>query len=145
MILTTNKYYTDWVTCLITTLYSHIQMKLVDKVIALEGNFLWRNGQSINRRYKLQRIMKNGFHGWFNCDTKLLWSSMWCKDEGLESGIVFWGTKLGEKQWVCAEEPTLGWKKFLWIQLKKSWLCMMFKLASINLSLESYCEDGDLN
>jgi hypothetical protein len=30
------------------------------------------------------------------------------KDEGLESEIVFQGTKLGKGQWVCAEEPTLG-------------------------------------
>jgi hypothetical protein len=30
------------------------------------------------------------------------------KDEGLESSIVFRGTKLEEGQWVCAEEPTLG-------------------------------------
>ena len=42
---------------------------------------------------------------------KHIWSSMWCKDEGLESRIVFRGTKLGEGQSGCAEWPMLGVKK----------------------------------
>ena len=58
MILTSNEFYMDWIMCLMITIYSHIQMKLVSKVIALEGYFLWRNGQSIKRRYKLDEIVK---------------------------------------------------------------------------------------
>jgi hypothetical protein len=133
-ILASNEYYMDWVMYLMTSIYSHIQMKLVGKVIALEKNLLWRNGQSINRKYKLQRIVKNGFHWWFNYDTNLYGNSLWCKDEELKFGLVFRGTKLGEGQLVCVEVPTVGWRNFLWIQLEESWSCMVFTLASINLS-----------
>jgi hypothetical protein len=65
---------------------------------------------------------------------KPTWNSMWCKDEELEFGIVFRGTKLGEGQLVCGEAPMLEWRNFLWIQLEKFWSCMVFIVGSINLS-----------
>ena len=64
---------------------------------------------------------------------KYIWSSMWCKDEELEFRKAFRGTKLGEGKLGCAEEPMLGWRNFLGIQLEESWSCMVFILASINL------------
>ena len=76
---------------------------------------------------------------------KRIWSSMWCKDEELESGIVFRGIKLGEGQLGCAEGPMLGWRNALWIQLEESWSYMVFILAKYQIFIESYCEDGDLN
>jgi hypothetical protein len=38
IILTSKDYYTDSVTCLMITIYSHIQMKLVDKVSTIWNN-----------------------------------------------------------------------------------------------------------
>jgi hypothetical protein len=130
IILTINEYYMDWDTCLMITIYSHIQIKLVDKVIVLEGNILWRNGQSINRRYKLQRMVKNEFDWWFNCDTNLYVMQGW--RVGIRDSVS--RAKLGEGQLVCAEAPMLEWRNFLWIQLEESWSCMVFIVESINLS-----------
>jgi len=39
--------------------FTRVQMKLVDKVIALKRNFLVKSGYSINRRYMLHEFMKN--------------------------------------------------------------------------------------
>ena len=51
---------------------------------------------------------------------KRIWSFMWCKDEELEFGKAFRGTKLGEGQLGCAEGPILGRRNVLWIQLEES-------------------------
>ena len=69
---------------------------------------------------------------------KRIWSSKWCKDEELESKIVFRGTKLGEGQLGCAEGPMLGRRNILWIQLEEPWSCMVFILAKYQIFLESY-------
>ena len=63
---------------------------------------------------------------------KHIWSSMWCKNEELESGIVFRGTKLGKRQLGCAEGPILGWRNVLWIQFEESWSYMVFIWAKIS-------------
>ena len=85
----------------------------------------------IERCYPLEKKsglwIKVGFH----CHT---WSYMWCKDEELEFGNGFLGTKLGDGQLGCAKEPMLRWQNILWIQLEESWSYIVFMFASVNHS-----------
>jgi len=49
---------------LLTPIYSHIQMKLVDKNIAFQNGISFQEmDKSIKRRYKLDEIVKNEFIG----------------------------------------------------------------------------------
>ena len=57
---------------------------------------------------------------------------MWCKDEELEFGKAFRGTKLREGQLGCAEGPMLGQRNVLWIQLEESWSCMVFIFGKVS-------------